>query len=553
MTKDNITEVNPDIHPISSDTLKKDDAVITAIDSDSSLELDQVSKNPFLDPKVEEYYRTLYENVNYESYSAYDPTFEWSEKEEKAVVRKLNIRVALVSCVLFLSLQLDRGSLVQGVSDNLLNDLGLSTNDYNVGNTIFLVCFLAAEIPSQLISKALGPDIFIPIQICTWSVVTMSQAALSGKASFYITRALIGALEGGFIADLVLWLSYFFTSKELTIRLSWFWTSLSLVQIFAALLAFGILRMRGVAGMAGWQWLFLLEGIFTFFIGVAGFYWMVPSAVQTKNWLHPKGWFTDREEKIVVNRVLRDDPNKGTMHNRQAISPIALWKSLIDYNLWPVYAIGVTAFIGLNTFGPYFTLMNKQLGFSTFDTNLLTIPQNVIHIIFMLLLSWYSEKINERGFLCLIAPLYSLPLIAIIRWWPGAGKQIWPTWVLNTLYLGQPYIHAICVSWVSRNSNHVRTRSISSAVYNMFGQVGAIIGANVYRKDDLPLYHRGNMQLFACTLLAIPVILFAKGYYVWQNKRRDTIWNAMSEEEKEEYRHNTTDEGSHRIDFRFSH
>lgn len=153
----------------------------------------------------------------------------------------------------------------------------------------------------------------------------------------------------------------------------------------------------------------------------------------------------------------------------------------------------------------------------------------------------------------LIVPLYATPLLALIRWWPGAGIEKWPTYVLNMLYLGQPYIHAICVAWVSRNSNHVRTRSVSSAVYNMFVQLGSIIGLNIYRKDDLPLYHRGNMQLFAITVILIPILLLTKWYYVWQNKRRDNIWNALTEEEKHEYRHTTKDEGSRRLDFRFAH
>ncbi|EER31281.1 conserved hypothetical protein [Candida tropicalis MYA-3404] len=526
---------------------------VSYVESGSSLESEEFLKNPFLDPKVEEYYRALYEESKYESYSAFDPQFEWTKEEEKKVVKKINIRVALTACILFVGLQVDRGNMAQAVSDNLLEDLGMTTNDYNTGNTIFYVCFLLAEIPSQLISKALGPDIFVPTQMVAWSIVAMCQAALSGKASFYVTRALIGILEGGFIADLVLWLSYFFTSKELPVRLSWFWTTLSLVQIGTSLLAFGILRMRDVAGMEGWRWLFLLEGIFTLLIGISGFYLMVPSAVQTKNWMHPKGWFTEREEKIVVNRILRDDPNKGSMHNRQAITPVALWKSLIDYNLWPVYAIGLVAYIGTSTFTSYFTLLNRQLGFSTFDTNLLSIPPAVLHIIFLLLITWFSEKINERSFVALIAPLYSIPLIAIIRWWPGAGKQIWSTYVLNMLYLGQPYIHAICVSWVSRNSNHVRTRSISSAVYNMFVQLGSIIASNIYRKDDLPLYHRGNMQLFVIAVILVPILLLTKAYYVWQNKRRDKVWNSMSEEEKHAYRNTTKDEGSKRLDFRFAH
>ena len=90
----------------------------------------------------------------------------------------------MTACILFVGLQVDRGNMAQAVLDNLLEDLGMTTNDYNTGNTIFYVCFLLAEIPSQLISKALGPDIFVPTQMVAWSIVAMCQAALSGKASF---------------------------------------------------------------------------------------------------------------------------------------------------------------------------------------------------------------------------------------------------------------------------------------------------------------------------------------------------------------------------------
>ncbi|RLV93931.1 putative transporter [Spathaspora sp. JA1] len=527
--------------------------LITAVDSQSSTESDQLKKNPFLDPKVEAYYRQVYSECNYESYSAFDPQFEWTDTEEKKVIKKLNYRVALAACLMFVSLQIDRGNLQQAVTDNLLDDLGMDTNDYNFGNTIFKIAFLLAEIPSQLISKSLGPDIFIPIQICSWSIVAMAQAALSGKTSFLITRALIGALEGGFIADLVLWLSYFFTSKELPVRLSWFWTTLAVVGILTSILAFGLLRMRGILGWAGWRWLFLIEGFVTLLIGISSFYMMVPSAVETKNWMHPKGWFTDREVKIVVNRILRDDPSKGSMHNRQGLTIKMLVKSLWDFDLWPIFTIGLFVFIGYFTLGNYFGLINRQLGFNVFDTNLLAIPHQVLHIILLLSITWFSERVNERSLVCMIVPLYATPIIAAIRFWPQAGKDVWATWALNTLYMGQPFVHAICVAWVSRNSNSVRTRSISSALYNMFVQLGTIIGSNVYRQDDLPLYYRGNMQLFCIGLASFPLLALIKYYYVWRNKTKSSKWNAMSEDEKEYYRNNTKDEGARRLDFQFAH
>ena len=140
------------------------------------------------------------------------------------------------------------------------------------------------------------------------------------------------------------------------------------------MLAFGLLHLRGVNGWGGWRWLFLIEGAITLLVGVASFFLMPASAVQTKTWFRPKGWFTDREVAIVVNRVLRDDPSKGDMNNRQAITPKRLWEALKDYDLWPLYIIGVLAFIPQGPPTTYITLTLRNLGFDPFKTNLLTIP-----------------------------------------------------------------------------------------------------------------------------------------------------------------------------------
>ena len=222
-----------------------------------------VSKDDEL--SLDKYYAPI---DSYEGRHRYDPKATWSQAEEKALIRRLDIRVCAYCCFMFFALQLDRANITQALSDNFLKDLGMNTNDYNTGQTIFYASFLAAELPSQLISKKIGPDNWIPIQMISWSIVACCQSRLTGRATFFVTRSLLGIIEGGFIPDVILYLSYFYKSKELPIRLSFFWGAYGCTFIISAFLAYGILHLRGVDGLAGWQWLFALEGSLTALIGI---------------------------------------------------------------------------------------------------------------------------------------------------------------------------------------------------------------------------------------------------------------------------------------------
>ncbi|PNP81035.1 hypothetical protein FNYG_05502 [Fusarium nygamai] len=507
-------------------------------------------RSVFDDPDMARRYQP---RSDWENLHRFDPSERWTFNEERKVIRKIDKRIMIFACVMFMALELDRSNLSQAVSDNFLPDLKMDTNDYNLGNTVFRLSFLCAELPSQLVSKYLGPDRWIPMQLCLWSLVSAGQFWLEGRASFLACRALLAIFQGGFIPDTILYLSYFYTASELTVRLAFFWTAYNVADIISGFLGAGFLQLRGWHGYEGWRWLFLFEGLLTLAVGISAWFLMPAGPTQTSGILRGEnGWFTEREERIMVNRVIRDDPSKGDMHNRQPITPKLLWASLKDYDLWPIYAIGLTFLIPATPPAQYFTLTLRGLGFNVLVTNLLTIPHTVLSIGGLLLVS-YLAKWNERSLLGLAVQIWKLPFMIYLYVVDMSTVNRWVSFAVLTLLLGSPNAHPIQVSWNSRNSNTVRLRTVSAAVYNMSVQSAGIIASNVYRKDDAPRYREGNKTLLAIIALNITLYLLTRTYYIWRNKSRDKVWEAMDDEQRKHYLDTTKDEGNKRLDFRFAY
>ncbi|KAJ3027193.1 hypothetical protein HDV00_011347 [Rhizophlyctis rosea] len=455
---------------------------------------------------------------------------------------------------MFFALQLDRGNISQALADNFLTDNGFNTNDYNYGQTIFTVSFLCAELPSQMISKRLGPDNWIPVQMILWSIVATSQAWIGGnKGVYFATRSLLGLLEGGFIPDTVLYLTYFYKSAELPVRLSWFWTSYQMTNVISAFLAFGILRLRGTRGMAGWQWLFALEGVLTLCIGIAAYFYLPPSPTQTASPIRGKdGWFTEREEFLMVTRILRDDPSKGDMHNRQGLSLKKCWKTLKDFDLYPIYLIGLTWLIPNSPPSQYLTLTIRSLKFDTYTTTLLTVPSAALFIFQLLLWTRISEYFNDKTYVGMFNQIWNIVLLVALNYMPE-DANVWARFAVLSMIIGHPYLHAVVVAWTSRNAGSVRTRTVASAFYNMSVQAGNIIGSNIYREDDKPYYHRGNNILIGIAVMNFFLFIGVRTYYIKRNAWKKEKWTSMTLKEQEEYLRTTTDEGNKRLDFRFAY
>ena len=173
-------------------------------------------------------------------------------------------------------------------------------------------------------------------------------------------------------------------------------------------------------------------------------FYLPPSPTQTASYFRgARGWFSPEEEVIMVNRIIRDDPSKGDMHNRQGLSLSLFWEAIKDYDMWPIYLMGLSWSLPQIPSNSYITLIIGSLGFNTFQTNLLTVPGYVLFIIQLLFWTWVSEKVNNRFGIVLVCQLYMLPILIALEVLPPSATYTWARYVLNAMLVGFPYIHAI--------------------------------------------------------------------------------------------------------------
>lgn len=500
-----------------------------------------------------EYWQSIYDGCNYEGAAYFDPKFDWEAEEETKLVRRLDRRVMFWAVLLFCALDLVRRNITRAVADNLLDDLNVNTNDYNLGQTLFYIAFLSFELPGNLLTKKFGAEIIIPAQICAWLVICIFQAFLKNKAGFLATRILLGLSQGGFIPDTILYLSYYYTSSELPWRLAIFWAGIPSMQILGSLLASGILQMRGIHNLAGWKYLFLIEGLISLAIGVANWYFMRAGPTSTGNKLfNTKPWVNEREVKILVNRILRDDPLKGDMNNRQAVPLWEIVKTFREYDLLPLFLQGLMAFIPQAPVATYISLILKDMGYSTFMSNILAIPGQAWFLLNLLILVYFSRRLNEKALFVGISNYFIFPFIVALVILPHETNK-WVKYILLTAISSQPYSHPILVAWVSQMSNSVKTRAVASSIYNMSVQVGSIVSSQIYREDDKPYYDRGNKVILGICCANIVISFLVKAYYKSRNSYKDKEWRKLTKDEQHNYRRATEHTGLRRMDFRIPH
>ena len=213
--------------------------------------------------------------------------------------------------------ELDRGNISNAITDNMMADVHITQDQFNVGQQMLSLGIVLFEIPSNMILYRVGPGKWLTLQLFLFGTVSTFQAFQNNYGSFIASRFLLGMTESGFIPGGLWTLSTWYTRKETAKRVMFFYFGNQFGQASSKLIAYGILHMRGVGGKAGWFWLFALMGAFTLLSGVVLGLFLPDSFRNPHSAFLPK-WsrFTERELHILQTRVLMDDAAKGKKKKR---------------------------------------------------------------------------------------------------------------------------------------------------------------------------------------------------------------------------------------------
>jgi len=188
----------------------------------------------------------------------HDARLEYTEKEALQARWRADLCILPFIVLLFCFLQFDRTNISNALTDTFRQDVGVANKEINFAQTLFILGFIITELPFNMISKVMGPERFLPITMVLWGTVTWCQIFVKNATGLAAIRFFVGALEGGYIPGMVLYISKFYTNQELGVRYALFWASNSFAGALSGPLSIGLLSLRGKHGLAGWQWLFLI-------------------------------------------------------------------------------------------------------------------------------------------------------------------------------------------------------------------------------------------------------------------------------------------------------
>ncbi|KAL5410026.1 hypothetical protein PMIN04_010796 [Paraphaeosphaeria minitans] len=432
-------------------------------------------------------------------------TASYTVEEERQVLKKIDLFVLPLMCMVFFLQYLDKQSLSYASVFGLLTDLKMTSSQYSWCSSIFYVGQLVSEYPFIYLMSRLHLTKFVAVTIILWGGVCMCLAAPKDYAGFAAVRFLLGFTEGAVAPAFVTLTSIWYRKKEHALRTAIWVTMNGLAQVIGCLLMYGIAKNPSLS-LAPWRVLFIICGALTAASGVV-FYFAMPDSPKD-------AWFLTAREKEVLALRKAEDNEGGDKTN---FSSQQLRETLLDTKSWVIFAFGVlvTMQSPVLTFA---SLVINGIASDRYQTMLYTAPSGAVQMVFI----WIGvvgcillPRKRCLVALCLIIP----PLIGNILLLKLELTAQWGVIVASWLASCITAVMSILLSLSASNTKGNTKRAIVNAMFFIGYCAGCIGSPQLW--TDRPRYFKGVVTAIVTWCL---LIVFVSGYWYlcWRdNARRD--------------------------------
>ncbi|KAI2603276.1 MFS general substrate transporter [Hypoxylon fragiforme] len=444
--------------------------------------------------------------------------------DEKKLLRKLDKHIIPLVMLLYTFSFLDRVNIGNARLYNMESDLRLEGNQFQVAVSIFFVTYLLFEVPSNLVLKPLTPSRYIAFIACGWGIIATCTGFVHSYGALIAIRLVLGVVEAGLFPGLNVYLTFFYTKRELALRVGYLFVSAAIAGALGGLLAYGIGQMGGIAGYSGWRWIFIIEGLPSVLLGVVAFF-LLPNDIDHAYFLTP-------EEKRFANA--RHLQHYGVTVSAQEFSKDDMIAAFKDWKVWMfcLAQFGVdTLLYGYSTFLP--TIIRGLGSWSTAEVQLLTIPCYFVGAMTYMGIAFLSDRKQMRGIFCVIFGAISVVGYGVLLSDSSAGVHYFGCFLVAT---GLYVIVGLPLAWLPNNSPRYGKRTTANGMQLTSGNTAGIMASFIYPSSDGPRYILGNAISLSLVGMAACLLGFMSFWFARENKRRaegliKPIHENLSEEE----------------------
>ncbi|KAH8807883.1 major facilitator superfamily domain-containing protein [Xylogone sp. PMI_703] len=481
----------------------------------------ETRSSPELGPKSENGLRTLDAGLSPDEVITDD---QISEQEGKRILRKVDFRLIPLLSVLYLIAYVDRSNIGNAKIAGMSDDLNLYGMRYNTALTVFFVPYSIFEVPSNIVLKVLRPSIWISLLCLAWGTVMTLMGLVNSYQGLVIARFFLGVAEAGFFPAATYLLTIWYKRYEVQQRMAIFYAAASLSGAFSGLLAFAIEHMDGISGLGGWKWIFILEGLVPVAVSFS-LYFLLPDKPETAKFLTPQ------EREWIVNRIaLQTGSGHGRVTNADKIRTHHIKSAFADWRIW----LGIIPFWGctIGTYGFTATVPTVllEMGYSSTNAQLLTVPIYVFGLLATVVAAFWSDRVQQRT--PFIMGGFAIAVVGFI------GELAIPhprlsgvTYFFLFLIAAGLYSPFVCiVTLIGNNLAPSSKRAVGMALLSSIGNMGGICGSNIYFSKEAPRYPAGFGTSLGISVASIIAAYALRVIYRKENKRRDELMAREGEE-----------------------